>query len=61
MAIPVKTDYPSFLKLGYDIGSGPTELSCACLIKRLKCRCNVTFYNVNNSGMISLGCNPPRQ
>jgi hypothetical protein len=30
------TDYPSFLKLGYDIGSGPTESFCGCLTKRLK-------------------------
>lgn len=30
------TDYPSFLKRGYDIGSGPTESFCGCLTKRLK-------------------------
>ena len=30
------TDYPSFLDLGYDIGSGPTESFCGCLTKRLK-------------------------
>ena len=30
------TDYPYFLALGYDIGSGPTESFCGCLTKRLK-------------------------
>ena len=30
------TDYPYFLDLGYDIGSGPTESFCGCLTKRLK-------------------------
>ena len=30
------TDYPCFLALGYDIGSGPTESFCGCLTKRLK-------------------------
>lgn len=30
------TDYPSFLGLDYDIGSGPTESFCGCLTKRLK-------------------------
>jgi hypothetical protein len=30
------TDYPSFLDLGYDIGSGPTESFCGCLTQRLK-------------------------
>jgi hypothetical protein len=30
------TDYPYFLNLGYDIGSGPTESFCGCLTKRLK-------------------------
>jgi len=30
------TDYPSFLELGYDIGSGPTESFCGCLTQRLK-------------------------
>ena len=30
------TDYPSFLALGYDIGSGPTESFCGCLTQRLK-------------------------
>ena len=30
------TDYPAFLNLGYDIGSGPTESFCGCLTKRLK-------------------------
>ncbi len=30
------TDYPTFLDLGYDIGSGPTESFCGCLTKRLK-------------------------
>jgi hypothetical protein len=30
------TDYPSFLKRGCDIGSGPTESFCGCLTKRLK-------------------------
>ena len=30
------TDYPSFRKFGYDIGSGPTESFCGCLTKRLK-------------------------
>ena len=30
------TDYPAFLDLGYDIGSGPTESFCGCLTKRLK-------------------------
>jgi len=30
------TDYPSFIKQGYDIGSGPTESFCGCLTKRLK-------------------------
>ena len=30
------TDYPYFLALGYDIGSGPTESFCGCLRKRLK-------------------------
>ena len=30
------TDYPSFLDLGYDIGSGPTESFCGGLTQRLK-------------------------
>ena len=30
------TDYPSFIELGYDVGSGPTESFCGCLTKRLK-------------------------
>jgi len=30
------TDYPYFLDMGYDIGSGPTESFCGCLTKRLK-------------------------
>jgi len=30
------TDYPYFLALGYDIGSGPTESFCGCLTRRLK-------------------------
>jgi len=30
------TDYPYFLDLGYDIGSGPTESFCGRLRKRLK-------------------------
>jgi hypothetical protein len=30
------TDYPYFLTMGYDIGSGPTESFCGCLTKRLK-------------------------
>ncbi len=30
------TDYPYFLGLDYDIGSGPTESFCGCLTKRLK-------------------------
>lgn len=30
------TDYPYFLNMGYDIGSGPTESFCGCLTKRLK-------------------------
>ena len=30
------TDYPYFLNLDYDIGSGPTESFCGCLTKRLK-------------------------
>ena len=30
------TDYPSFIRQGYDIGSGPTESFCGCLTKRLK-------------------------
>ena len=30
------TDYPYFLNLGYDIGSGPTESFCGCLTRRLK-------------------------
>jgi len=30
------TDYPYFLNLGFDIGSGPTESFCNCLTKRLK-------------------------
>ena len=30
------TDYPSFVNMGYDIGSGPTESFCGCLTKRLK-------------------------
>ena len=30
------TDYPSFLDLGYDIGSGPTESFCGSLTERLK-------------------------
>jgi hypothetical protein len=30
------TDYPYFLAMGYDIGSGPTESFCGCLTKRIK-------------------------
>ncbi|MDD5458174.1 MAG: hypothetical protein PHF37_02110 [Phycisphaerae bacterium] len=30
------TDYPSFLNMGYDIGSGHTESFCGCLTARLK-------------------------
>jgi len=30
------TNYPSFLDLGYDIGSGPTESFCGSLTQRLK-------------------------
>lgn len=30
------TDYPTFRKLGYDCGSGPTESQCGTLTKRLK-------------------------
>jgi len=32
------TDYPSYRRLGYDVGSGPTESFCGTLTKRLKGR-----------------------
>jgi len=32
------TDYPTFRRLGYDCGSGPTESFCGCLTARLKGR-----------------------
>ncbi|MGH7173788.1 MAG: hypothetical protein ACRELG_26195 [Gemmataceae bacterium] len=31
-----RTDYPSYLKKGWDIGSGPTEAGCKIIGERLK-------------------------
>jgi hypothetical protein len=48
------TDYPSYRRLGYDCGSGPTESFCGTLTKRLKGR-GMRWDKDNAEAMMALG------
>ena len=48
------TDYPSYRKIGYDCGSGPTESFCGTLTKRLKGR-GMQWDKNNAESMMALG------
>jgi len=47
------TDYPTFRKLGYDCGSGPTESVCGRLTQRLK-GSGMRWEKSNAEGMMAL-------
>lgn len=48
------TDYPSYRRIGYDCGSGPTESFCGTLTKRLKGR-GMHWDKDNAESMMALG------
>lgn len=48
------TDYPSYRKLGYDCGSGPTESFCGTLTARLKGR-GMRWNKDNAESVMALG------
>ena len=49
------TDYPRFRQLGYDCGSGPTELLCGMLSDRLKGP-GMRWDKSNAEAMMALAC-----
>ena len=49
------TDYPTFRRLGYDCGSGPTESLCGRLTDRLKGP-GMRWDNSNAEAMMALAC-----
>jgi len=48
------TDYPSYRRIGYDCGSGPTESFCGTLTRRLKGR-GMHWDKDNAQAMMTLG------